>query len=119
MRQSIRLGRVARVPVGMHWSVIVIFALITDILAAGVLPSVIPHQATGLYWTVAAAGAVLFVAALGAHEIAARPWPGAWASRCARSRCGPAWPGGERHGSWEWSQQQVPGHRSATLGQPR
>jgi Zn-dependent protease/CBS domain-containing protein len=70
MRQSIRLGRVAGVPVGMHWSVIVIFALITDILAASVLPSVIPHQATGLYWTVAAAGAVLFVAALGAHEIA-------------------------------------------------
>jgi Zn-dependent protease len=70
MRQSIRLGRVAGVPVGMHWSVIVIFALITDILAASVLPSVIPHLATGLYWTVAAAGAVLFVAALGAHEIA-------------------------------------------------
>jgi Zn-dependent protease/CBS domain-containing protein len=70
MRQSIRLGRVAGVPVGMHWSVIVIFALITDILAASVLPSVIPHVATGLYWTVAAAGAVLFVAALGAHEIA-------------------------------------------------
>ena len=70
MRQSIRLGRVAGVPIGMHWSVIVIFALITDILADSVLPALIPHLATGLYWTVAAAGAVLFVAALGAHEIA-------------------------------------------------
>jgi len=65
-----RLGRIAGIPVGMHWTVVIIAALITDILAASVLPSVIPHQSAGLYWTAAAAGAVLFVAALAAHEIA-------------------------------------------------
>jgi Zn-dependent protease len=78
MRQSIRLGRIAGIPVGMHWTVVVIIALITDILAASVLPAVIPHQATGLYWMVAVAGALVFVAALAAHEIAhaivARHW---------------------------------------------
>jgi Zn-dependent protease len=62
----------------MHWTVVVIIALITDILAASVLPAVIPHQATGLYWMVAVAGALVFVAALAAHEIAhaivARHW---------------------------------------------
>ena len=70
MRQSIRLGRIAGIPVGMHWSVLVIVALITDVLAASVLPAVIPHLSAGLDWTVAVTGAVLFVAALAAHEIA-------------------------------------------------
>ena len=78
MKQSIRLGRIAGIPIGMHWTVVVIVVLITDILGASVLPAVIPHQSAGLYWTVAAAGSVLFVAALAAHEIAhaivARHW---------------------------------------------
>jgi Zn-dependent protease len=70
MKQSIRLGRVAGIPVGMQWTVAVIVALITGMLAGSVLPSVIPHQPAGLYWAAAVAGSVLFVAALAAHEIA-------------------------------------------------
>jgi len=70
MRQSVRLGRIAGIPIGMHWTVVVIAALITDMLAAGWLPTVIPHESAGLYWAVAVAGAVLFIAALAAHEIA-------------------------------------------------
>ena len=70
MRQSVRLGRIAGIPIGMHWTVVVIAALITDMLAAGWLPAVIPHESAGLYWAVAVAGAVLFIAALAAHEIA-------------------------------------------------
>jgi len=54
----------------MHWTVVVIAALFTDMLAVGWLPAVIPHQSAGLYWAVAVAGAVLFIAALAAHEIA-------------------------------------------------
>jgi len=78
MRQSIRLGRIAGIPVGMHWTVVVIVVLIVDTLAVSVLPAVIPHQSAGVYWTVAVVGSVLFVAALAAHEIAhaivARHW---------------------------------------------
>jgi Zn-dependent protease len=70
MKQSIRIGRVAGIPVGMHWSVLVMLGLIAEILAVSVLPTVIPHMGFVVYWTVALAGAVLFVAALGAHEIA-------------------------------------------------
>ena len=70
MRQSVRLGRIVGIPIGMHWTVVVIAALITDMLAAGWLPAVIPHESAGLYWAVAVAGAVLFIAALAAHEIA-------------------------------------------------
>ena len=70
MRQSVRLGRIAGIPIGMHWTVVVIAALVADMLAADWLPAVIPHQSAGLYWVVAVAGAVLFIAALAAHEIA-------------------------------------------------
>jgi Zn-dependent protease len=70
MRQSIRLGRVAGIPVGMHWSVLVMLGLIAEVLAVNVLPTVIPHKGAVVYWTVAAAGSVLFIAALAAHEVA-------------------------------------------------
>ena len=78
MKQSIRLGRIAGIPIGMDWTVVVIVVLLTDILGASVLPAAMPHQSAALYWTVAAAGSALFVAALAAHEIAhaivARHW---------------------------------------------
>ena len=70
MKQSIRLGRIAGVPVGVHWSVLVIVALIGGILGASVLPGMVPHQAPVAYWAVAVPGALLFVAALLAHELA-------------------------------------------------
>jgi Zn-dependent protease len=66
MKQSIRLGRIAGIPIGVHWTVAVIVALITGMLAASVLPPVIPHQPAGLYWAAAVAGSVLFAAALAA-----------------------------------------------------
>jgi len=50
MKQSIRLGRVAGIPIGLHWTVVVIVALITGMLAASVLPAIIPHQPAGGLW---------------------------------------------------------------------
>ncbi len=70
MKQSIRLGRMGGIPVGLHWSVVVMLGLITYILAVNVLPTVIPHMGAVIYWTVGVAGGILFIAALGAHEIA-------------------------------------------------
>ncbi len=70
MKQNVRLGRVAGIPVGMHWSVIVILTLIAEILGASVLPGVVPHQPASAYWIMAIAGALLFVASLLAHELA-------------------------------------------------
>jgi Zn-dependent protease len=70
MKQSIRLGRVGGIPVGMHWSVLVMLGLIAYILAVNVLPTVIPHEGAVVYWTVGVAGGILFIVALGAHEIA-------------------------------------------------
>ena len=70
MKQSVRLGRVAGIPVGAHWSVAVILVLIAELLAVSVLPGAFPHQSAGLYWVVAGAAAVVFLASLLAHELA-------------------------------------------------
>jgi Zn-dependent protease len=70
MKQTIRLGRVAGIPVGVHWSVLVIAALLTQGLAMSFLPASAPGQPRWLYWLVAALAAVLFLASLLAHELA-------------------------------------------------
>jgi Zn-dependent protease len=70
MKQTIPLGRVAGIRIGAHWSVLVMVALIGWFLGAGVLPAITPHQPAGAYWAVAIPGAVAFVAALFAHELA-------------------------------------------------
>ena len=69
MRQSIRLGRVGGVPVGVHWSVVVIFGLLTWELAAVVLPDTYGGVgAHPTYWVAAVVAATLFFFSLLAHE---------------------------------------------------
>lgn len=70
MKQSLRLGRVAGIAIGVQWSALVIGALIALTLATGILPSALPHQIPEVYWAVAVPGAVLFLACLLAHELA-------------------------------------------------
>ncbi len=70
MRQSLRLGKVAGIPVGVHWSVGVILIIVAQILGASVLPAALPHQSAAAYWTVAVIGALVFAASLLAHEMA-------------------------------------------------
>lgn len=70
MKQSVRLGRVAGVPVGVHWSVVVILAIFAETLAVSVLPAEVPHRPTAAYWLVGCVAAVLLVGALLAHELA-------------------------------------------------
>ncbi|HET8658803.1 MAG TPA: site-2 protease family protein [Micromonosporaceae bacterium] len=70
MKQTLRLGRVAGIPVGVHWSVLVIMVLLAQGLAMAFLPERAPGSAARVYWTVAVAAAVLFLASLLAHELA-------------------------------------------------
>ncbi len=69
-KSSIPLGRIAGIPVGAHWSVLIIMALLADLLATGVLEPVEPGRPAWVYWLVAAATAVVFLASLVAHEVA-------------------------------------------------
>lgn len=69
MRQTVRLGRISGIPVGVHWSVLVIMVL----LAQGLAVAILPRSAGGLsglaYWSVALVVAVVFLLALAAHEL--------------------------------------------------
>lgn len=69
MESSLRLGRIAGVEVGVNWSWLVVFALITWSLASGVFPSQDPGHASGTYVAMAVIAALLFFASLLAHEL--------------------------------------------------
>ena len=47
MESSVRLGRIAGIEIGINWSWLVVFTLITWSLAAGVFPSRYPGLADG------------------------------------------------------------------------
>jgi len=69
MRQSVRFGRVAGLPVGAHWSVVIILGIFADVLAASVLPANDPHQPAVAYWAVGFIAAACLLASLLAHEL--------------------------------------------------
>jgi Zn-dependent protease len=70
MRQSVRLVRVAGIPVGAHWSALIIAALVVGLVGGMLLPAATPGYPQSLYWLVAVVAAGLFLAALLAHELA-------------------------------------------------
>ncbi|MEH1102131.1 site-2 protease family protein [Micromonospora sp. CPCC 205561] len=69
MRASFRLGRIAGVPVGVNWSVLVIFALIAWGLAANQFPRAYPDRPVAAYVLAGLAAAVVFFLGLLAHEV--------------------------------------------------
>src|SRR5690625_2693985 len=70
MKESIRLGRIAGVPVGLNWSVLVIFVLISGGLAVGRFPLLVPDLPTSAYVAAGLTAGVLFFLSLLAHELA-------------------------------------------------
>lgn len=69
MVASFRLGRIAGVPVGVNWSVVVIFALIAWSLAGGRFPAAYPGRPGWAYVLAGAVAAVVFFLGLLAHEV--------------------------------------------------
>jgi Zn-dependent protease len=69
MRPTIRLGRIAGIEVGIHWSLLVIGVLLVGSLAGGVLPAWAPN-AHGSYLAAAVLAVALFFASILAHELA-------------------------------------------------
>src|SRR5262249_30041923 len=70
MRQTFKFGRLGGTPIGMHWSVLVIMVLLAQGLAMTILPQTAPGHPSTVYWLVALAVTVAFLAALLAHETA-------------------------------------------------
>ncbi|MEV6693897.1 site-2 protease family protein [Micromonospora sp. NPDC051196] len=69
MRASFGLGRIAGVPVGVNWSVLVIFALIWWGLSANLFPASYPGRSVVAYVFAGLAAAVVFFLGLLAHEV--------------------------------------------------
>jgi Zn-dependent protease len=69
VRQDVRLGRVAGIQVAADWTVALILVLIAWLLGGSVLPGAVPHQPVAVYWVLAFAAAVLFLASLLGHEL--------------------------------------------------
>ncbi len=70
MRATLVLGRIAGVRVGVHWSVLLIFAVIAFGLSESHLPKAHPGYPWLAYWAVGLSTAVVFFASLLAHELA-------------------------------------------------
>lgn len=69
MRDSIRLGTVAGIPIGLHWSIALIAGLFTFSLATAILPATAAGFGTGAYFIVAALTTAALLAAIVAHEL--------------------------------------------------
>ena len=68
MRSSFTLGRFAGIEVGINWSWLVVFALITWTLSTGIFPTTNPGLERGTYVAMAIAAALLFFLSIVLHE---------------------------------------------------
>jgi Zn-dependent protease len=69
MNGNLALGNVGGVPIRIHWSWLVVFALIAWSLAAAVFPSQNPGLSDGAYLAMAVVAALLFFASVLLHEL--------------------------------------------------
>jgi Zn-dependent protease len=69
MAQSLRLGRIWGIPIGVNYSWFIILALITATLANSYMPQAIPGLTSANYWTLGlVSGLLLFISVL-LHEL--------------------------------------------------
>ncbi len=69
MNETLRLGTIAGVRIGVNWSVLVIFGLLLFGLAFGQFPALYPDHPTATYVVAGAIAAVVFFLSLLAHEV--------------------------------------------------
>ena len=69
MRQTIRLGRIAGIPIGLNWSLLIVVGLLTWTFAAYEFPAEFPGRSELLYWSAAVVTTVAFFSCLLAHEM--------------------------------------------------
>src|SRR5690606_3058364 len=70
VRQTVRLGRIAGIPIGANAGVLVIVAILLAGLAAAQFPAAAPGRGGAAYLLAAAVTVVVFLASLLAHELA-------------------------------------------------
>ena len=69
MRQTLRLGSISGIPIGINWGLLLIAAFYLFNLAVGILPAAVPGASAVSYWFFGAVGVVAFFASVLAHEL--------------------------------------------------
>jgi Zn-dependent protease/CBS domain-containing protein len=69
MNETLRLGRIAGIPIGINWTWAIIFVIFAWSLAEGVFPTTNPGLGTGTYVAMALVAELLFFASLVLHEL--------------------------------------------------
>jgi Zn-dependent protease/CBS domain-containing protein len=69
MEASIRLGKIRGIEIGIHYTWLVVFGLLTYSLAAGVFPDWYPGWTAGTYWVVGVVASLLLFGSVLAHEL--------------------------------------------------
>ncbi len=70
MKGSLRLGRIAGIEIGIHYTWLLAFALIAWSLAAGFFPGAAPGHTLGAYWIAGIISALLLFVSVLLHELA-------------------------------------------------
>ncbi|MBI4571903.1 MAG: site-2 protease family protein [candidate division NC10 bacterium] len=69
MRGTVRIGTLAGIPLELHFTWAIIFALLSWSLATGYFPQAVPDLPTGSYWSKGVLAALLLFASILAHEL--------------------------------------------------
>jgi Zn-dependent protease len=69
MENSFKVIRIWNIPIGVHPSWFLIFALVTFSLATSLMPAEYPQLSSGMHWLLAAATSLVFFLSVLAHEL--------------------------------------------------
>lgn len=69
MLSSIKIGKIAGIEIGVHWSWLIIFGLITMTMANGILEEYFPEWSNARRWAVGVIVAGIFFASILLHEL--------------------------------------------------
>jgi Zn-dependent protease/predicted transcriptional regulator len=69
MLSSFKIGKIAGIEIGVHWTWLFIFALITYSMAEGLLNYYYPEWSRGLRWSIGAVIAAVFFGSILLHEL--------------------------------------------------
>lgn len=69
MEATIKLGRVWGIPLGLHWSLLLVFGLLVWSLAQGYFPDEYPSLPASAHWTLALLTTIFFFGSVILHEL--------------------------------------------------